>query len=373
MPSRISSARRPLTLLLDPSLPACKPHQLALQHLALLPSLSPASSPVPPGPQTFLTLSTPSPPPASPADAGLLNRAVTALRDRFWRENYDARLVSPPRLSGTTGGLLGGPGKGGKKKREEVVRRLAEVERLLEEAVEGGCVAVWETRGKLNLVRSPFPCPHTCWKGQAFADLARSVRRSLAPQFPPAPLAQNLTRGLESYQRAAALTGSPTSHSVVAFFHATAYDELLPRSPAAALTHWTFAALAPGGHQSAEAALGWRSSAGVGVEPSCEASLAWWERAAQRSYATFLSGPPGGRTLPPTPLKLSDLALGAYGLSASAASTGPAAERPAIKAGLARQAGETWADIVEYYEYQADRGGHVYAYQLAKIFYTGSI
>lgn len=192
-------------------------------------------------------------------------------------------------------------------------------------------------------------------------------------QFPPPPMMQNLARGLESYQRAAALTGSPSSHSVLAFFHASAYNDLLPRSPAVALTHWTFSALAPSGHPTAEAALGWRNWAGVGVEPSCEGSLAWWERAARRSYASFLAGPPGGRTLPPTPIKLSDLSLGAYGLSSSAASSGNRAERPAIKAGLARQAGETWEDILEYYRYQSERGGKIYEYQLAKILYTGSI
>jgi SEL1 protein len=65
--------------------------------------------------------------------------------------------------------------------------------------------------------------------------------------------------------------------------------------------------------------------------------------------AKFLSGPPGGRTLPQTATRLSDLVGGVYGPGASAASSGHNALRPAIKAGLARAAGETWEDVVEYF------------------------
>ena len=63
----------------------------------------------------------------------------------------------------------------------------------------------------------------------------------------------------------------------------------------------------------------------------------------------FLSGPPGGRTLPQTATRLSDLAGGIYGPGASVASTGLNTQRPAIKAGIARAAGETWEDVLEYY------------------------
>jgi len=65
--------------------------------------------------------------------------------------------------------------------------------------------------------------------------------------------------------------------------------------------------------------------------------------------ARFSSGPPGGRTLPLTPTRLSDLAGGIYGPGASVASTGLNGQRPAIKAARARAAGETWEDILEYY------------------------
>lgn len=88
---------------------------------------------------------------------------------------------------------------------------------------------------------------------------------------------------------------------------------------------------------------------------------------------TFNQGPPGGRTLPLTPTRISDLAGGPYGPGASVASTGFNAYRPAVKAGSARAVGETWEDVVEYYKFMSDRGETDFAYRLAKIFYQGSI
>lgn len=64
---------------------------------------------------------------------------------------------------------------------------------------------------------------------------------------------------------------------------------------------------------------------------------------------TFKSGPPGGKTIPPTPTKLSDLVGGVYGPGASVASTGFNSQRPVVKAASSRAAGDTWEDVLEYY------------------------
>ena len=66
------------------------------------------------------------------------------------------------------------------------------------------------------------------------------------------------------------------------------------------------------------------------------------------AMAKFLSGPPGGRTLPLQPPRLSDLDK-VYSPGASAASTGLNAGRAVIKTANARAAGETWDDLLEYY------------------------
>jgi SEL1 protein len=80
-------------------------------------------------------------------------------------------------------------------------------------------------------------------------------------------------------------------------------------------------------------------------------------RAAERrlAMAKFLGGPPGGRTLPLIPPRLSDLEGGVFGPGASVASTGPNVYRPVIKTANARAAGETWEDLLEYYSV---RHGH---------------
>jgi hypothetical protein len=64
---------------------------------------------------------------------------------------------------------------------------------------------------------------------------------------------------------------------------------------------------------------------------------------------TFKAGPPGGKTIPPTAIKLSDLAGGVYGPGASVASTGFNSQRPVVKAASSRAAGDTWEDVLEYY------------------------
>lgn len=71
--------------------------------------------------------------------------------------------------------------------------------------------------------------------------------------------------------------------------------------------------------------------------------------------AKFLSGPPGGRTLPLIPPRLSDLEGGVFGPGASVASTGLNAARPVIKTANARAAGETWDDLLEYYSVRPPR------------------
>ena len=64
---------------------------------------------------------------------------------------------------------------------------------------------------------------------------------------------------------------------------------------------------------------------------------------------TFKVGPPGGKTIPPTAIKLSDLSGGIYGPGASVASTGLNSQRPVVKAASSHSAGDTWEDVLEYY------------------------
>ncbi|KIJ65896.1 hypothetical protein HYDPIDRAFT_27117 [Hydnomerulius pinastri MD-312] len=174
-----------------------------------------------------------------------------------------------------------------------------------------------------------------------------------------------------SFSTHAALTGNATSQAHLAFFHATGYADAVPLDQAKALLYYTFAA--QGGHKGAQMSLAYRYWSGISTLEDCSRAVEWYEAAADQAMEMFLSGPPGGLTLPYTPTRLSDLDGGVYGPGASVASTGLNVIKPAVKAGFAQAAGETWEDLLEYYMFNADRGEMDFAYKLGKIFYQGSI
>ncbi|KAJ4483802.1 hypothetical protein J3R30DRAFT_3328743 [Lentinula aciculospora] len=175
----------------------------------------------------------------------------------------------------------------------------------------------------------------------------------------------------KSFSAHAAMTGNATSQSYMAFFYATGYHGVAQVNQAMAQLYYTFAA--NGGDKGAQMALGYRYWSGIGTLEDCQRAVDWYEHAAEHAMAKFLSGPPGGRTLPQTHTRLSDLDGGIYGYGASVASTGMNSHRAAIKAGASRASGETWEDILDYYLFNADRGETEFALRLGKIYYQGSI
>lgn len=108
-------------------------------------------------------------------------------------------------------------------------------------------------------------------------------------------------------------------------------------------------------------------------EGAAEKGMSVVRPALTAAYAHFLSGPPGGRTLPLTTSRLSDLAGGIYGPHASWASTGVNALRNSVRAASAAARGETEAEVLEYFQYHSDRDSHVYTVRLGKLYYLGSV
>lgn len=141
---------------------------------------------------------------------------------------------------------------------------------------------------------------------------------------------------------------------------------MVPVDQAKAQLYYTFAAQS--GDKGAQMALGYRHWTGISTLEDCDAAMQWYEQASLQGEShvalgnavllkaiiaameLFLSGPPMGATLPQTSTRLSDLAGGVYGPGASVASTGMNTLKPAIKAGIARAVGETWEDVLEYYQ-----------------------
>ncbi|EPQ55072.1 HCP-like protein [Gloeophyllum trabeum ATCC 11539] len=190
--------------------------------------------------------------------------------------------------------------------------------------------------------------------------------------FPPAEyFSQDAKLAYESFTKHASSTGNSSSQAHIAFFHSTGYEGVVPVDQASAQLYYTFAA--HGKDRGAQMALGYRYWSGIGTLEDCGRAVEWYEAAAEQAMEKFRAGPPGGRTLPLTNTRLSDLVGGVFGPGASVASTGLNAQRPAIRAANARAAGETWEDVLEYYIFNADRGETDFAYRLGKIFYQGSL
>lgn len=238
--------------------------------------------------------------------------------------------------------LFGGPsGSAARRKDEEMRSKAIKVVDLLQHSAELGNLDALYTLGYISLFP---PTSH----------------------FPSDP-----GFAYDSLLHHATLTGNASSQALLAFFHATGYADVVPIDQAQALLYYTFAA--QGGHKGAQMALGYRYWSGIGTVEDCGRAVEWYEAAADEAMSMFLSGPPGGQTLPQTATRLSDLDGGVFGPGASVASTGINVIKPAVKAGLAQSAGETWDDVLEYYIFNADRGEKDFAYKLGKIYYQGSI
>ncbi|KAK7057522.1 ubiquitin-protein ligase [Favolaschia claudopus] len=223
-----------------------------------------------------------------------------------------------------------------------------------------------ETKGKAVKVIDLLQHSAELGNSDALYTLAQISLFPPSQYFPSDPrLAYN------SFATHAAITGNATSQGFLAFFHATGYQKVAPVDQARAQLYYTFAA--NGGDKGSQMALAYRYWSGIGTLDDCNRALDWYERAAGQAIDNFVSGPPGGRTLPQTSTRLSDLAGGVYGPGASVASTGLNVHKAAIRAGMSRASGETWEDILDYYLFNADRREIEFAYRLGKIFYQGSI
>ncbi|KDQ55097.1 hypothetical protein JAAARDRAFT_195973 [Jaapia argillacea MUCL 33604] len=325
---------------------AQKSYRLALHILNQLTSLPPSSlSSLPSSPSLFFPSSSSSSQNShSPYQNKIWNAILpnpqgpgplaSALRILMKLRVQGERLVGRVRALGLGGGGSGG-GKRGKGE-EELRGRAVKVVDLLEHAGELGYVEAWWVLGQISLVP---PTPH---------------------------FTQNPRLAYTSYLKHAQATGSPTSQSLLAFFHASGYQDVVPIDQARALLWYTFAGVggetgvaAPaagsgvsgsdeGGHEEsghdggakdasgkeegagkeepptqrqetrkgdkgAQMALGWKYWAGVGVEEVCGRALEWYEAAGEQAFAAFLApNLPLHMTLPLTHTKLSDLVGGVY-------------------------------------------------------------
>jgi SEL1 protein len=84
----------------------------------------------------------------------------------------------------------------------------------------------------------------------------------------------------QSFSAHADKTGNASSQALLAFFHATGYQNVVPVDQAKAQLYYTFAA--QGGDKSAQMALGYRYWSGIATAEDCSQAVQWYEAAAEQ-------------------------------------------------------------------------------------------
>ncbi|CAG8433326.1 13061_t:CDS:10 [Ambispora gerdemannii] len=151
---------------------------------------------------------------------------------------------------------------------------------------------------------------------------------------------RNLTAAFEYYKILATRSGNATAQQMVGFMYATGIGEKIQRDQAQSLIYHTFAA--HGGDTASQMTLAYRYLMGIGVPRSCEDAIYHYKQVADKAVEYYKSGPPGGRQLPPSKIRLYEEDGGVYGYGASGLTS------------LSRGDSAAWDDILEYYRYMAE-------------------
>jgi SEL1 protein len=169
----------------------------------------------------------------------------------------------------------------------------------------------------------------------------------------------------EYYQKLASLDGNSSAMYMLATLYSTGVGGGVERDQAKALLYYTFAANS--GHTRAEMALAYRHHAGISTPRSCETALKYYKRVADKSFAWYRSGPPGGMAWIHEAFRITDETGGLYGEGASVSSSGI----NAIRGGPTSETYASIDDIIEYLDLMAQKGDFKAAFNLGRIYYDG--
>lgn len=111
-------------------------------------------------------------------------------------------------------------------------------------------------------------------------------------------------------------------------------------------------------------ALGYRHLTGIGCNKNCEIAVRFYHDAAQQVVGEYLSGPPYPLQTPTYKIRLYDNVGGIYG---SGASGSGAAEPEDTTLGALTQ-----DDIIQFYQYNAERNDVSAQFILGQLYYTGT-
>ncbi|KAF8984394.1 ERAD-associated protein [Entomortierella lignicola] len=173
---------------------------------------------------------------------------------------------------------------------------------------------------------------------------------------------RDLHQAFDMYSTLADRSGNASAQQLVGFMYSTGIGNVVQRNEARAVLYTTFAA--KGGNTAAELTLGYKYMFGIGTKKSCQDSVAYYKRAAEKAHAMFMSGPPLGRTMPAIKVRLTDGEGGTYGAGAS----GPGDPSPNVMANDIK-------DFIEFHRYIAEGDSpqaRAAQSQLGFLYYTGN-
>ncbi|KAF9091421.1 ERAD-associated protein [Mortierella sp. AD031] len=173
---------------------------------------------------------------------------------------------------------------------------------------------------------------------------------------------RDLGQAFDMYATLADRSGNGTAQQMVGFMYSTGLGNVVERDEAKAMLYTTFSAWA--NNTAAELTLGYKYMHGIGTKKSCDDSLFYYKRAADKAHDMYTSGPPLGRTMPPIKGRLTDKDGGTYGSGAS----GPGEpENHALASNI--------EDFIEFHRFIAERenaDARAAQFQLGILFYTGN-
>ncbi|KAI9599526.1 hypothetical protein BDF19DRAFT_381633 [Syncephalis fuscata] len=164
---------------------------------------------------------------------------------------------------------------------------------------------------------------------------------------------RNFTSALDYYEQLADLNGNATAQQRTGFIYSIGLGQTVA-DPRKALLYTTFAGV--GGDTVAEMTLGYRYLYGLGVPKSCEESVYYYQRVADKAIDYYESGPPGGRRLPRPRIRLADEEGGVFGIKPAGQSTN----------------GVELDEVIEFYRLEAEKGNLQAKLILGQLYQRGS-
>lgn len=176
--------------------------------------------------------------------------------------------------------------------------------------------------------------------------------------FSPYGHPRDVSKAREYLEKLAVLTGQAEAHHLLGHIYAIGLDGN-KADPALAMLYHSFAARS--GHYASQMVLGYRHLNGIGAPRSCSRALHYYHLAAQRVIEKYLTGPPGGLTLPKETVRLSEFEGGVFG------------EKTKFRKGKGRESQEQEVeDIIEYYRYLAHGNNLDAIFMLGETYYMGT-